>query len=188
MPCKHGEGRDLLIAYLEDYYIYENDNLQQHSDPTFESEWSYCTGFKRLLKCDKGNYVFFHTTPKTGRKQRFITAYFVIRDVGLGKDIVPKYDLQGGARHAADIENHYVIFGDETRSRKLKGLGLRFDRPLAEKLTFDPSRRIRFGIIDKNGRLLSEHQCISSATRNIRVLSDTDVEILLNEIRRLTLA
>ena len=184
MPCKHGRGKDLLIAYLEDFYFYENGKRIRHPDPTFESEWSYCTGFQRLLKCDKGNYMFFHTTPRTGGKHRFITAYFVIKDVGLGKDIVPKYNLQGGARHAANIEGHYVVVGDEKRSGRLEGLGLRFDRQLAERLTFEPPKRIRFGIIDKTGHHLSEHQCISSATRNIRVLSDIDVEVVLEEIRR----
>lgn len=188
MPCKHGKGKDLLIAYLEDFYIHEDGKSVRHRDPTFESEWSYCTGFERLLKCDRGNYVFFHTTPRTGGKHRFITAYFVIKDKGRGKDIVPKYNLQGGARHAANFEDHYVIVGDESRSRELEGQGLRFDRRLAERLTFEPPKRIRFGIIDKTGRRLSEHQCISSAARNIRVLSDIDVEILLEEIRRQRLA
>jgi hypothetical protein len=187
MACKHGTGRDLLITYIEDFYISENGNRVRHSDLTFEPEWSYCTGFKRLLKCGKGNYVFFQTTPKTERKNRYITAFFVIKDVDEG-DLVPKYNLRGGARHAADIRDHYVIVGDENRSRKLNGSGLRFDRKLAEKLTFDPPRKIRFGIIVKTGHPLSEQQCIASATRNIRVLSDMDVEILLSEIRRLGLA
>jgi len=188
MPCRHGKGKDLLITYVENFYFYENGKIVRHPDPTFESEWSYCTGFERLLKCDKGNYAFFHTTPKAGNKHRYITAYFVIKDVGLGRDIVPKYNLQGGARHAAKIKDHYVIVGDETRSKKLKGLGLRFDRILAEKLTFDPPKKITFGIIDKVGHPLSENQCITSATRNIRILLDIDVEILLDEIRRLRLA
>lgn len=185
MLCGHDKGNDLLVAYVEDFCFDENGKRVRHPDPTFESEWSYCTGFRRLLKCGKGNYVFFHTTPKTADKQRFITAYFVIKAVGLGKDIVPEHKIQGGAEHAANIEDHYVIVGDENRSKKLKGSGLRFDRPLAKKLTFDPPKKIRFGIVDKTGRRLSKHQCISSATRNIRVLSNMDVEILLKEIRRL---
>lgn len=68
MSCRHGTGRDLLIAYIEDFYIFERGNRVRHLDPTFESEWSYCTGFRRLLKCGKGNYVFFHTTPKARGK------------------------------------------------------------------------------------------------------------------------
>lgn len=186
--CKHGTGRDLLIAYKENFHIYESGKIVIHSDPTFESEWSYCTGFERLLKCGRGNYVFFHTTPKAEGKHRHITAYFVIEDVGSGKDIVPKHRLNGGAKHAAGSKDHYVIVGDKNRSKKLKGLGLKFDRKLAERLTFDPPKKIGFGIVDAIGRRLSENQCIASATRTIRVLSDIDVEILLDEIRRQGLA
>jgi hypothetical protein len=192
MASRFGEGSNLLITYIENFrYHDEEQNLWiSHPDPTFETEWSYCTGNRRLLKCGKGNYVFFHTTridPGTGHGNRFITAYFVIKDVGLGKDVVPRYALLGAARHAEEIEDHYVIVGDEKLSKKLREPGLKFDRSLAERLVFDPPKRIRFAITNRLGRRLSELECIAYATRNIRILTDGDVETLLLQIDRLGL-
>lgn len=184
-----GERSNLLITYIEDFgWPGKNGKWFSHPDPTLgPREYSYCTGHERLLKCGKGNYVFFHTTktnPKTGDYERFITAYFVIKDVGSGKQIVPRHGITGAAKHAEGADNHYVIVGDEKRSRKLKYLGLRFDRTLAKELVFDLPRKIRFDITDKNGNKLSELQCIASATRNIRILTDGDVKTILDEIER----
>ena len=186
-----GEKNNLLITYIEDYGWMDRGKWISHKDPTLGlknklglEEWSYCTGNKRLLKCNKDNYVFFHTTkidPATGRRERFITAYFMIKAVGDGKEIVPKYNVMGPASHAEKIENHYVIVGDK-RSRKFRGEGLRFDKHLAKKLVFDPPKRIRFGITNKNGDKLSDLQCIAFATRNIRILTNEDVDAILAEI------
>lgn len=187
MTSKYGDGENLLIAYIEDFKYYDQDEGRyvSHPDPTFEAEWSYCTGNKRVLKCGRGNYVFFHTTLKKYR-QHFITAYFIIKDVGPSKEIIPKHNLKGAAKHSENWENHYVIVGDE-RSRKLREPGLKFNRSLAEKLTFKPPKPIKFNITNIHGRSLSELQCIASATRSIRFLSDEDVDILLEEINRLKL-
>ena len=189
MASRFGGGSNLLITYIENfrYYDEEQDVWVSHPDPTFETEWSYCTGNRRLLKCSKGNYVFFHTTkidPVTEHRKRFITAYFVIKDVGLGREVVPRYNLVGAARHAEEIEDHFVIVGDEKLSRKLREPGLRFDRSLAERLVFDPPKRIRLGITNRLGRRLSELECIAYATRSIRILTDDDVKTLLLEINR----
>ena len=89
--------------------------------------------------------------------------------------MVPRYGINGGARHAVDIEDHLVIVGDEKRSKRLKEPGLLFDRTLAERLSFEPEKRISFAQD-------SELKCISDATRNVRTLSDNDVEFLLREI------
>jgi hypothetical protein len=182
-----GERNNLLITYIEDFEYKENGKWIYHPDPTLgPREYSYCTGHKRLLKCGKGNYVFFHTTktnPATGQDGRFITAYFVIKDVGLGKQIVPKYGITGTAKHAENMPNHYAIVGKEKCSKKLQEPGLPFDRHFAKKLAFDPPKSIRFDIVDKNGEKLSDLQCIASATRNIRILTDSDVKTLLGEIK-----
>jgi hypothetical protein len=186
-----GGRNNLLITYTEDFEIEENGKWISHPDPTLGPRgYSYCTGHKRLLKCGKGNYVFFHTTktnPATGQDGRFITAYFVIKDVGLGKQIVPRHNITGAAKHANGIDDHYVIVGEENCSRKLKEPGLLFDRHFAKRLVFDPSKSIRFDIVDKNGEKLSDLQCIASATRNIRILTDEDVKNLRHEINRLGL-
>jgi len=173
MHCIHGRGKDLLIVYLEEGLVLETGEI--HLDPTLgPSEWSYCDHRDKLQRTDVGNYVFFHTTRRTYR-QRFITGYFVIKAIGPGNEIVPKYGISGPASHAANIDNHYVIVGDEKRSKRFKEPGLLFDRKLAEKLTFEPQKPIHF---HQN----SELKCISDATRNARVLSDGDVELLLREV------
>jgi hypothetical protein len=182
-----GERSNLLITYIENYSYFDEGKRVEHPDPTFEREWSYCTGNRALLKCGKNNYVFFHATkrdPITNTRVRFITAYFVIKAVGLGREIVPRYNIMGPASHAEEIENHYVIVGDEKLSKKLREPGLRFDRNLAERLVFDPPKRIRFGITNRLGRRLSELECIAYSTRSIRVLTDEDVNTLLLEIDR----
>lgn len=174
MPCIHGKGKDLLIVYLDEGLKLETGKV--HLDPTLgPKEWSYCNQGAKLQKTDVGNYVFFHTTRKAyGR--RFITGFFVVKDIGPGNDIVRRYGITGDAQHAADIGDHYVALGDEKRSKRLKDPGLLFDRNLAERLSFEPERRIQF-------TQRSELKCISDATRSIRVLSDNDVELLLREIR-----
>lgn len=173
MPCTHGRGKDLLIVYLEEGLALENGEI--HLDPTLgPTEWSYCDDRAKLQRADVGNYVFFHTTKKKYR-QRFITGYFVVKVIGSGSEIVSRYGISGPASHAANIENHYIIVGDEKRSKKFKEPGLLFDRTLAERLTFEPQKPIGF---HQN----SELKCISDATRNARVLSDKDVELLLREV------
>lgn len=181
-----------MITYTEGFGWWgPKGKWTSHDDPTLgPDEWSYCTAYERLLKCSGDKYVFFHTTktnPTTGRDERFITAYFVIKAVGPGKQIVPKYGITEAAKHAENMSKHYVIVGDDKRSRKLKEPGLLFDRRFAKKLVFNPPKSIRFGIVDKNGEKLSELQCIASATRNIRILTDEDVENILYEIKRLRL-
>lgn len=187
-----GEKNNLLITYTEGFGWWgPKGKWVSHPDPTLgPGEYSYCTAYRRLLKCGKSNYVFFHTTKTnltTGQNERFITAYFVIKDVGSGKQIVPKYGVTGAAKHAENMSDHYVIVGDEKHSRKLKEPGLRFDRNLAKELVFDPPKKIRFGITDKHGNRLSELQCMASATRNIRILTDGDIKTIRDEIKRLRL-
>jgi len=89
----------------------------------------------------------------------------------------------GGARHAVnfDGEYYYVVIGNRRLSKRIDP-PLEFNRRLAEQLTFEPLKPIKFGIVNKRGRSLSEYQCISSATRQIRILSDHDVDLLLSKI------
>lgn len=101
--------------------------------------------------------MFFHTTktdPVSKHRERFITAYFVINGVGPGKEIVPKYNIIGAARHAKNEKNHYVIVGDKKLSRKLREPGLKFDKTLAKKLVFDPPKKIQFDKTNKHGQKL----------------------------------
>jgi len=156
--------------------------LTDHQDPILE-EFTYgdvdvrARKLKRDLK--QGDYVFFHTTI---RGIRYITAYYVVERVhktseaASDRAIVAKYRnphireyLDGERRDQDDV----MIFGDSVLSRKLPH-PLPFDRKLAEKL----SLKIPF----KKG--FTENQCISSATRQWRELTESDVRVLLSEIKR----
>ena len=121
MPCAYGKGKDLLIVYLEEGLILHNG--ERHLDPTLgPSEWSYCDDMTKLQRANVGNYVFFHTTRKPYNR-RFITAYFVIKDIGPGNEIVSRHDISGSASHAANIENHYTVVGDEKKVEKVQRPG-----------------------------------------------------------------
>lgn len=172
------QNKQILIFYHED-----SDYRRKHSDPTFGEEWSFCAG-DRLLKTGKGKYVFFHTTskdPETNENKRYIKAYFVVKDVLEGFKNSEVKKLKGGANHAYDIRNHYVIIGDKNKSKLLKK-PIEFNRKLSKILEFEPRKKIKFDIENESGRTLSDLECISSATRNYRVLSESDVESLLSII------
>ncbi len=163
------------------YYNEKSDYRKSHPDPTFENEWSFCAGY-RLFKSGEGKYVFFHSTskdPKTKENKRYIKAYFLVKNIlnGYRNPIVK--ELKGGANHAFDIPNHCVIIGDKEKSKVLQK-PIEFNKELAKKLEFDPPKKIKFDIENENGRTLSDLECISSATRNYRCLSDSDVELLLS--------
>lgn len=163
----------LLIPYVP---------LTDHHDPMLE-EFTYgdVDARARKLKRDleRGDYVFLHTTI---RGRRYITAYYVTdrvcdtSEAASDKAIVAKYRnphikeyLEGERRDRDDV----VLFGDPILSRKLPR-PLLFDKTLAEKLSLNiPFKK------DK-----TENQCISSATRQWRKLSEGDVNILLSEINK----
>lgn len=153
-----------------------------HADPVLD-EFTYgdVGARARKLKRDlrQGDYVFLHTTLRDGR---YITTYYVVDKVldtseaAANKAIVLKYRnphikeyLAGERREDYDV----VIFGDTVLSHKLKR-PLRFDKTLADKLSL--------AIPFKKG--FTENQCISSATRAWRELTDNDVKILLSEVEK----
>lgn len=162
---------NLLIPYIP---------LINHVDPVLE-EFTYGDSGSRARKLKrsfkKGDYVFFHTTINS---KKYITAYYVVdrvldtSEAAKDKNIFLKYKnphiieyREGKRRDHDDI----VVFGDPIVSRKLER-PLLFDRSLAEKLSLS----IKFK------KSFTETQCIGSATRQWRELSDKDVEILVSEI------
>jgi hypothetical protein len=162
----------LLIPYVP---------LANHHDPILE-EFTYgdVESRARKLKRDlkRGDYAFFHTTV---RGRRYITAYYVVDRVldtsqaASSRAVVDKYKnphideyVKGERRNQEDA----ILFGDPIESRKLSR-PLPFNKALTSKLSL--------GITFKKG--LSENQCIGSATRQWRTLTDKDVETLLSEIR-----
>ncbi len=152
--------------------------LQHHDDPNWK-EFTYCCGSERLLN-SKGKHVFFHETSSDGN--RYIIGYFVVEDAGSGAEMVPKHNVKGGAKHAEGREDHYVIVGDKNNSKKLKA-PIKLNRKLARQLKFSPNKPIKFDIINKNGKHLTDLECISSATRAVRFLSKADVDLLFDKIK-----
>lgn len=163
----------LLIPYVP---------LPDHPDPLLE-EFTYgdIKARARKLKRDlkRGDYVFFHTTI---RGRRYITAYYVVdrvldtSEAASNRAIADKYQnphikeyLKGERRGYDDA----VLFGDPILSRKLPRR-LLFDRALAEKLSLNIPFKKNF----------TENQCIGSATRQWRRLTEKDVMILLREIKK----
>jgi hypothetical protein len=163
---------NLLIPYVR---------LPDHQDPMLE-EFTYgdVRTRARKLKRDlqRGNYAFFHTTT---RGRRFITAYYVVdrvldtSEAAKNELIRSKYrnphisEFMAGERAGDDV----LIFGDPILSRKLPR-PLPFDRVLAEKLSLEiPFTKSR-----------PDPDCITSATRQWRKLTDDDVRVLLDEIKR----
>ena len=153
--------------------------LQDHEDPTWGGEFTYCCGNKRLLD-SIGKHVFFHET--LNDRNRYIIGYFVVKDAGLGVDMVRKHDVKGDAKHAEHIDHHYVLVGDKNKSIKLKD-PIKLNRKLARQLEFVPNKPIKFDKTNKNGRELTDLECISSATRAVRFLSTGDVDLLFDKIK-----
>ena len=162
----------LLIPYVP---------LADHYDPVLE-EFTYGDVKSRARKLKRdlkhGDHVFLHTTIRGGR---YITAYYVVdrvldtSEAASNRAIVDKFEnphikeyLSGDRRSEEDA----ILFGDPIESRKLPR-PLPFNRALAKKLSLD--------ITFKKG--FSENQCIGSATRQWRTLTDKDVETLLSEIK-----
>jgi len=163
----------LLIPYVP---------LADHPDPILE-EFTYGDVGTRARKLERdlkrGDYVFFHTTI---RRRRYITAYYVVdrvldtSEAAASSSIVDKYRnphikeyLEGERRDDDDA----VLFGDPILSRNLPQ-PLLFSRALAEKISLNIPFRKNF----------TDNQCISSATRQWRRLTEKDVETLLLEIKK----
>lgn len=156
--------------------------LINHRDPLFE-EFTYgdCDARARKLKKDlnKGDYIFFHSTL---RGIRYITAYYVVDRVldtsiaASNNAIIAKYhnphikEYNAGDRRTGD---DVIAFGDPILSRKLKR-PLPFNKELAEKLSLEINFKENF----------TENQCIGSSTRSWRELSNDDVQILLQDIKK----
>jgi len=164
---------NLLIPYVP---------LYGHPDPLFD-EFTYGDGTDRgrkLRRMAKGSYAFFHTTQR-GRK--VITAYYIVDRVlptaNVAKD--PKLSAKFKNPHIEEFKqgtrndvDDTVLFGDPITSRVLP-VPLPFSRQLSERLSLN----IKFS------KDRTETQCIGSATRSWRNLTDKDVDILLKEIGQL---
>lgn len=196
MKIEFGKGKHLLISYVLNFY---------HPDPMFD-ELTYGEGASRSNMIRKnikyGSHVFFHTTIKG---QRYITAHYFVYKVMEGYDarhdknirkkyknphIRPEnYPEWWGEEYDPnkEVEGEYediIIFGDPKKSFGKLDNPLPFNKKLAKKLEFE-GNKIKFGIINKNGRIMSDNECITSCTRTPRYITRDDVKFLLREIQRI---
>jgi hypothetical protein len=162
-------------------YLIPYVHMIYHEDPLF-SEFTYGdwkTRAKTLLRNLKENdYVFFHTSINN---IKYITAYYVVskvlktKDAAKNSNITSKYKnphlqeyLEGGRRKYPDV----IIFGDPISSRILEK-PLPFNKSIAKRL----SLKIKFN------KSFTETQCIGSATRSWRMLTNKDIKALLSAIK-----
>ncbi|MGG2066940.1 endonuclease NucS domain-containing protein [Bacillus sp. S14(2024)] len=150
-----------------------------HEDPMLK-EYTYGesgANTEKLLKVNKGNYLFFH---KTVHNKRYITAYYVIEEVALVKDvkhnrlIMNKYDnphLKKELKQLASSE--CIAFGNPILSKVLQ-VPLEITPELLSKLS-------RPANLNPGQTLLS---AISSALRTWKELNQSDVDYLLNLIEQ----
>lgn len=202
MEIEFGNGKNMLYRYLIPDVMKKRHG--DHPDPLFE-EYTYGDSGKygNMIRknIESGSNIFFHTTIGG---QRYITAHYYVSRVMEGYEarhndeirtkfnnihIHPEnypdwwydYDVD---LEKEDDENDVVVFGYPRKSLGKLTNPIKFDRDFGEKLEFE-NTQIKFEIINKNGRVMNDAECISSCTRVPRYLTKNDVKFLINEINLL---
>ncbi|TDL77627.1 DUF91 domain-containing protein [Rhodococcus qingshengii] len=134
------------------------------------------TNGEKLLSLSKGDYLFFH---KTIYDRRFITAYYVIEEVHLVKDIIDdalfrdKYNNHHLLKDKSQLDIHEsIVFGNPIRSKILDvplELNERFLKQLSRPANLNPNQ--------------TPLAAMSSALRKWKLLSNSDIKLLLDLIR-----
>lgn len=187
MNIELGNGKHMLCRYVD---------LEDHLDPRFdELTYGECGHFSSTVRkyIKPGSHYFFH---KTINGQRYITAHYFVTRVMEGYDarhdpeIITEYkNVHLHPPYACDNEikgesSDIIIFGDKDKSLGELKTRLLFDRELAEKLEFATGNKIEFDKIDRRGKIRTDAECLCSATRTPRVLTDKDAITLYNAISR----
>lgn len=196
------EGNDLLYRYLEPE-VFEKEYDASHPDPMID-EFTYGEGyyyFKFIRNnVSVGSRIFFHA------KRCIKAMYYIInfapapiwrldeqmreryknphlhpetyrrwwgRDYDKQDDIEIKTALENGTYMDTDM----VLIGDPEKSVDIRHNPLFLNRDLLSKLDMR-GKPVKWDIIDKNGKKLSEERCISSSLRSPRVISKHDGDIL----------
>lgn len=161
-----------LIGYVDP------EKNKGHEDPIL-GEFTYGDikeNGKKLLSLRKGDFLFFH---KTIFNKRYITAYYVVEEVHLVKNILGdslitnKYDNSHLKKTLTKLStNEAIVFGNPIRSRKL-------DVPLeiTEELLSNLSKKANLNAEQ------TKLSAISSALRTWKFLNKSDIELLLKEIQ-----
>jgi len=201
MEIKFGNGKNMLYRYLIDDVKRKQNWI--HPDPLFQ-ELTYGEGgrFSTMVRNNihYGSHIFFHSTIEG---QRYITAHYFVSKVVEGYDARhnpeirkqyqnvhihpekypewwPNYDVN---EEIKDNSNDIIVFGDPEKSFGELKNPLKFDRDLAEKMEFE-NNRINLKIVDKNGKVWSDGECISSCTHVPRYMTMNDVILLIEKITK----
>ncbi len=202
MEIEFGNGKKMLYRYLPDDVKLKDNWI--HPDPNFH-EFTYGEGgrYSKMVRNNVryGSHIFFHTTIEG---QRYITAHYFVSQIVEGYDarhddkirikyknvhIHPEnYPEWWGSNYDVDKEiksesNDILVFGDDKKSWADLKNPLKFDRELAEKLKFE-TNQIKFRIVDKNGKVMSDSDCITSCTRVPRYITKNDVILLIEKISK----
>lgn len=150
-----------------------------HEDPML-TEYTYGesgANTDKLQKVQKGDFLFFH---KTIHNKRYITAYYLVEEVVLVKDIkqnrliINKYDNPHLKKEIQQLTpSECIAFGNPIQSKVLQ-VPLEITPELLSKLS-RPSN------LNPNQSLLS---AISSALRTWKELNPSDINLLLDLIEQ----
>jgi len=154
------------------HYLLPYVPLKGHKDPDFK-ELAYGDSGQRgrVLKdnLSKGSYLFFHT--KIG-SSKYITGYIVVERILSGKEAQKDPSISCDGKY-----DDWLFVGDKNKSKRLRKPIL-FNKQLAKKLSLD----IDFEPFDSGRK--TELAVIGSATRSHRQLTENDVSVLLQEIKK----
>ncbi|OOZ82736.1 endonuclease NucS domain-containing protein [Bacillus cereus] len=150
-----------------------------HEDPML-TEYTYGesgANTDKLQKVQKGDFLFFH---KTIHNKRYITAYYLVEEVLLVKDIkqnrliINKYDNPHLKKEIQQLTpSECIAFGNPIQSKVLQ-VPLEITPELLSKLS-------RPANLNPNQSLLS---AISSALRTWKELNTSDINLLLDLIEQ----
>ncbi|HDR7640005.1 MULTISPECIES: endonuclease NucS domain-containing protein [Bacillus] len=150
-----------------------------HEDPMLR-EYTYGesgSNTEKLLKVQKGDFLFFH---KTIHNKRYITAYYMVEEVALIKDIkqnrliMNKYDNPHLKKEIKQLTpSECIAFGNPIQSKVLQ-VPLEITPELLSKLS-------RPANLNPSQTLLS---AISSALRTWKELNPSDINLLLELIEQ----
>ncbi|MGG5796093.1 endonuclease NucS domain-containing protein [Bacillus nitratireducens] len=150
-----------------------------HEDPMLR-EYTYGesgSNTEKLLKVQKRDFLFFH---KTIHNKRYITAYYVVEEVALIKDIkqnrliMNKYDNPHLKKEIKQLTpSECIAFGNPIQSKVLQ-VPLEITPELLSKLS-------RPANLNPSQTLLS---AISSALRTWKELNQSDINLLLDLIEQ----
>jgi len=157
---------------MTNHYLLPYVPLKGHKDPDFkELAYGHSGQRGRVLKdkLSKGSYLFFHT--KIG-SSKYITCYIVVDKILSGKEAQRDPSISCDGQY-----DDWLFVGDKKESKRLRK-PIPFNKQLAKKLSLN----IDFEPFDSGKR--TELSVIGLATRSHRQLTETDVSVLLQEIKK----